>query len=470
MTRHSVLLLLCSLVPFTADGQQPQPIGELDRLNQSIERLVARVGPSVVQILVAGYAPRSGIVANTGDLFTQQHGSGSGVVLGADGYVVTNAHVIEGARRVQVVLPVTHQIETSHKSILKPGGRMVGAQVISVDRETDLAVLKIQERNLPALPLADSDALRQGQLVFAFGSPLGLKNSVTMGVISNAARQLESDSPMIYIQTDAPINPGNSGGPLVDTAGRVVGINTLILSQSGGSDGIGFAAPSNIVGDVYRQIRETGRVRRGDIGVHAQTVTPMMSQALGLSVRFGAILGDVYPDSPAERAGLRAGDVILAVGDKPMENGRQLTVNLYRQPIGERVILRALRGGDSLRVSVEVVNREDPTERFADLVQPDRNLIPELGILALDLDRRVARMFPDLRNDVGVVVAGRALDAPYWEEGFLPGDIIHQINGQPVASVGALRQRLAGLAPYDPVVFHLERDGRLFYFTFEFIR
>ena len=251
--------------------------GELQKLNSSIEALVSRVGPSVVQILVSGYTPQSGIVRSTGELFSQQRSTGSGVILGSDGYIVTNAHVIDGAKRVQVVLQTSEEFKTRKQSILKPGGRIIGAQVVSIDRETELAVLKVQERNLPALELADSDRLRQGQLVFAFGSPLGLKNSVTMGVVSNIARQLETESPMIYIQTDTPINPGNSGGPLVDVDGKVVGINTLIFSQSGGSEGIGFAGPSNIVGNVYRQIRDTGRVRRGDIGVYAQTVSPLMS-------------------------------------------------------------------------------------------------------------------------------------------------------------------------------------------------
>jgi serine protease Do len=392
-----------------------QQMNELNRLNQAVQELVARVSPSVVQILVSGYVPQSGIVRSTGDLLAQRRSTGSGVILGANGYIITNAHVIDGAKRVQIILPTSQEIKSSHRSILKPAGRIVGAQVIHIDRETDLAVLKIQERNLPALELADSDDLRQGQLVFAFGSPLGLRNTVTMGVISNIARQLESESPMIYIQTDAPINPGNSGGPLVDTNGKVVGINTLIMSQSGGSEGIGFAAPSNIVGNIYRQIRDTGRVRRGEIGAYAQTITPLLSQALGLSVRFGTILGDVYPDGPAEKAGLKVGDIILSVAGKPMENGRQLSINLYRQTIGERVLMEVLRDTDTLEVSVEVINREDPTGRFADLVQPARNLIPELGILALDLDRRIAEMFPSLRIDTGVVIAGRAM-GPQMEE------------------------------------------------------
>lgn len=464
MKHFARLAALLLLIAAPVSGQP----GELQKLNNSIEQLVARVGPSVVQILVSGYTPQSGIVRNTGELFSQQRSTGSGVILGSDGYIVTNAHVIDGAKRVQVVLQTSEEFKTQKQSILKPGGRIIGAQVVAVDRETDLAVLKVNERNLPALKLADSDRLRQGQLVFAFGSPLGLKNSVTMGVVSNIARQLETESPMIYIQTDTPINPGNSGGPLVDADGNVVGINTLIFSQSGGSEGIGFAGPSNIVGNVYKQIRDTGRVRRGDIGVYAQTVTPLLSQALSLPIRFGTILGDVYPSSSAERAGLKVGDIILSVAGKPMENGRQFNVTLYRQTVGERILAKVLRGADTLEVSVEVVDREDATEQFADMVNPDKNLIPQLGILALDLDKRVARLFPELRLQTGVVVAGRALDAPFWEEGFLPGDIIHELNGQSIKSLQELRTKAADLKAYDPVVFQLERAGRLFYFSFEY--
>ena len=157
-----------------------------------------------------------------------------------------------------------------------------------------------------------------------------------------------------------------------------------------------------------------------------------------------------------------------------MENGRQLSINLYRQTVGERVLMEVLRDTDTLEVSVEVsvevINREDPTGRFADLVQPSRNLIPELGILALDLDRRIAEMFPSLRIDTGVVIAGRAMDAPFWEEGFLPGDIIHEMNGASIASLEDLRSQLTALKPFDPVVFQIERNGRLFYFSFEFTR
>ena len=197
-----------------------------------------------------------------------ERSSGSGVIVDPDGYIVTNAHVVERATRIEVELPLAATGSAPGSSILRRRGRMVGAQVVAIDHETDIAVLKVEAKGLPVLPFGDSEALRPGQIVLAFGSPLGLESSVTMGVVSAVARQLTPEDPMIYIQTDAPINPGNSGGALVDTEGRLVGINTLIYSQSGGNEGIGFAAPSNIVRNVFAQIRKTGRVRRGEIGVH----------------------------------------------------------------------------------------------------------------------------------------------------------------------------------------------------------
>ena len=199
------------------------------------------------------------------------------------------------------------------------------------------------------------------------------------------ARQIVADDPMIYIQTDATINPGNSGGPLVDSQGRVVGINTLIFSRSGGREGIGFAAPSNIVRSVFEQIRDTGRVRRGVTGVHAQILTPALAAGLGTPCDWGAILSDVTPGQPADRVGLRPGDIVLSLDGKLMENGRQLTVNLYNKPIGERVHLEVLRGEEELSFEVAVVERSDDPSRFVDFVDPERNLQP-LGILCLEID------------------------------------------------------------------------------------
>ncbi len=426
------------------------------------------MNPATVQITATGYVPGPGMTRSSEGLITKERSSGSGVILDPNGYIVTNAHVVEGARRIQVVLAKPIKGNRPRHSILKGPGKMVGAQVVGIDQETDLAVLKISEKGLPHLKLGDSDKLRQGELVMAFGSPLGLENSVSIGVVSALARQFRPEDPMIYIQTDAPINPGNSGGPLVDIDGNVVGINTFILSQSGGNEGIGFAAPSNIVRAIYEQIRKTGRVRRGVIGVHAQTITPQLATALGLPQVWGVILGDVYPRSPADVAGLQIGDMILTLDGKVMENGRQFDVNVYQRAIRDSVKLELLRGTDTLMVDVEVMERPDDPERFSEMVSPERNLIERLGILGLNVDSEIVRYLPNLREKSGVVVASGAMNfSSYAQEGFKPGDVIHTVNDTKISSLSDLREVLKKIEVYEPVVIQIERKGQFRYIAIE---
>ncbi len=289
-----------------------------------------------------------------------------------------------------------------------------------------------------------------------------------MGVVSATARQLKPEDPMIYIQTDASINPGNSGGPLVDTLGNVVGINTLIFSQSGGNEGLGFAAPSNIVKAVFEQIRATGRVRRGEIGVRAQTITPLMARGLGLPRDWGVILADVHPSGPAAEAGLEPGDVVVSLDDKPMENGRQLRVNVYQRRIGERVNLEIIRGTEKRRHEIEVVERPNDPNRFASMVHPDRNLVPELGILGIDLDSELTKKFTGLRQNSGVIVAARSAEATSWEgQELMPGDLIHAVNRLDVRSLTELKAAIARYGPGDPIVLLVERERELIYVTLE---
>jgi serine protease Do len=438
---------------------------DLIRLSGTIERLVARVRPAVVQVITTAYLP--GETAPPGALLATQHATGSGVLVTADGYIVTNAHVVEGARRVQVVLAPPGPEPSAPKSILKPPGRALGAQVVGLDHESDLALLKVVETGLPFLSLGDSEALRQGQIVIALGSPMGLEGSVTFGVVSAVARQVKPDDRMVYIQTDAPINPGNSGGPLLDAEGQVVGINSFILTQSGGSEGIGFAAPSNIVRTVVDQLRKSGRVRRGEIGVVAQTVTPTLAAGLGLGQGWGVVLADVHPDGPGARAGLRVGDIVLTLDGKVTENARQFLVNLYPHTVGDTVIIEVLRGADRRKVPVAVVERPSDPARLADLVTPERNVIARLGILGLDLDDALLRMLGPLRAQAGVVVAAAAPDSGSVQDPLRPGDVIYTLNQQSVTSVETLRGLLAKLSVGEPVVLHVERGGELRFIGFE---
>jgi serine protease Do len=451
----------------TAQRSSRKTAGSLTELSKSFQTLSESVGPAVVQIFSIGYGPPEGASKTTSSLITKRKAGGSGVILHPDGYIITNAHVVSDARRVQVLLPTPTQDKSGAKSILKPEGERIGAQIIGIDRETDLAVLKVPRNDLPYLELGDSDELRPGQIVLAFGSPMGLQNSVSMGVVSAVARQLAPENPMIYIQTDATINPGNSGGPLVDVQGRVVGINTLILSHAGGSEGIGFAAPSNIVRNIYNQFRTSGRVRRGHIGINAQTITPTLANGIGLNREWGVICGDIYPGGPADAAGLKVGDIVLTLDGKPMENGRQLDVNLYRRPIGEKVTLEVDRNGKRLALDVMVIEREDDQTRFSDLVKPAENLIPKLGILCLDLDPSIKRHLPNLRADYGVLVAARSADAPSLSDRLRAGDVIYTMNATRIVDLKTLREAAAKLRPGDAVVCQVERSGRLMYVAFE---
>jgi serine protease Do len=272
---------------------------------------------------------------------------------------------------------------------------------------------------------------------------------------------------MIYIQTDASINPGNSGGPLVDMSGRVVGLNTMILSQSGGSEGIGFAIPSDMLRNVYTQIRKEGHVHRGQIGASVETITPLLASGLSLPRDWGVLVADVTPDGPADKSGLQPGDIVLSLDSKPMENARQLEVGLYRFPVGDKINLEVLRGDKRLTLDVAVTAKDDDPQRFADLVDPEKNLIPKLGILGVEIDRKLAPLLPDLRKSYGIVVAARAAGSEAMDADLRPGDVIYSINTEPTATVAALTTALAQIKSGDAVVLQLERDGQLMYVSFE---
>jgi serine protease Do len=453
-------LLLTGLPALAQTAATRPPPSSLDQLNDGLEELARRVGPAVVQVLVTSYTPaRAGA-----SLLSKERSGGSGVILDPDGYLVTNAHVVEGARRVQVLLPRLEPGGSS--SILKARSRRVGAQIVGIDAETDIAVLRVQERGLPALALGDSEALRQGQFVLAFGSPLGLENSLSLGVVSSVARQLETDNPMIYVQTDAPINPGNSGGPLVDVEGRVVGINTLILSGTPGG-GLGFAAPSNIVRNVFEQIRKTGRVRRGEIGARTQTVTATLAIALGLARSDGVLVSDVVPGGGAAASGLEPGDLILSLDGKPLQNARQFNVNLYSRAPGGAVSLEVMRGARLLTLAVPVTERPGNPEGLKSLVSPEANLVPRVGLLALTLDDRLRPLLGPLRTRAGAVVAAVSPDGPFWQDPILAGDVIVSANRQAVTSVEGLRALLAPLRTGDALVLQVERKGQLLFLAVE---
>ena len=271
MKTQKLLLVVVLSAVLAAEEIPARSALSVRALNEALIGVAEHVTPAVAMVIAEGYQQVAGDPAGVIP-FGLRRAGGSGVIVSSNGYIVTNAHVIAGATRIQVQL--SSNGAQAGRSIVRPPGRLLAARLVGLDAETDLALLKVEAEGLRFLELADSDIVRQGQLVVAVGSPNGLESSMSMGVISAVARQLRSDDRVIYLQTDAPINPGNSGGALVDIEGHLVGINTMILTQSGGSEGLGFAVPSNIVRFVVDQMRRSGFVLRGEIGVEAQTVTP----------------------------------------------------------------------------------------------------------------------------------------------------------------------------------------------------
>lgn len=438
----------------------------LVQLNGALQDLAARVSPAVVQILVTGYGP-----LHEGDDKTQtayivrQHAVGSGVIVDSDGYIMTNAHVVEGAQRIRVALPLPMGDFTGAVPVGKR--RILEARLIGQHRETDLALLKIDETQLPTLPLMSQQRPHVGQLVFAIGSPEGLQNSLTMGVVSALARQPDATKPLTYIQTDAPINPGNSGGPLVDMNGVVLGINTFILSQGGGSEGLGFAIPSRVVDFVYHSLRKYGHVHRVEIGATAQEITPDLAEGLHLPQHWGVVVSDVKPDGPAGAAGLKINDIILSADGRRIETLPSLTAALYLHRPDQVVKMDVLRGKDKETLFVPAIEHRDQMDQLMDAVDHENSLVSRLGILAIDLSDGLKSQLGSLRISSGVVVVGRAADLILPDNGLQTGDVIHQLNEIPIDSLAKLRKSVDALKPGDPVVFQVERDDGLMYVTSE---
>jgi len=435
------------------------------QLNDALESLAARVSPAVVQILVTGYGPlREEDRAQTA-LIVRQHAVGSGVIVDSSGYIMTNAHVVEGAQRIRVALPLPMGDSAGQVPVGKR--RILEARLIGAHKETDLALLKIDEPDLPTLSLVSERRPHVGQLVFAIGSPEGLQNSVTMGVISALARQPDSTKPLTYIQTDAPINPGNSGGPLVDMNGSVVGINTFILSQGGGSEGLGFSIPARVVDFVYHSLRKYGHVHRVEIGAVAQEITPTMAEALHLPQRWGVVVADVKPDGPAASAGLQIQDIVLSADDRRIETLPSLTAALYLHRLDQVLKLEILRGTEKKTLYVPAIEHHDQMDQLLDAASPENSLIPRLGILAVGVTPELLGRLGSLRIPSGVLVVGRAANLILADSGLQAGDIVHRLNMISIDSVDGLRSATLTLKPGDPIVLQVEREGELMYLSFE---
>jgi serine protease Do len=348
----------------------------------------------------------------------RQQGIGSGVIATRDGYILTNNHVVDGADDVKVALQ---------------DGREFTAKVIGRDPKTDVAVIKIDAKDLPAVQMADSDKVEVGDVVLAVGNPFGIGQTVTTGIVSATGRGgalgLDYED---FIQTDAAINPGNSGGALVDAEGRLIGINTAILSRSGGNQGIGFAIPVSIARYVMDSLVRDGHVTRGYLGVMIQDVNPALEKEFKLKDTHGALVSDVTPKSPAEKAGFQSGDLILDFNGKKVTDSRHLKLEVARTRPGESVPVKILRDGENK--TLELTVKELPgTEQLAknDDNHPDDNGTLN-GVTVADIDGNARQQFELPGAIKGVVVTDVDPNSPSAEAGLRPGDVIQEINRKPV--------------------------------------
>jgi serine protease Do len=441
------------------------PADMLVQVSGSLQQLARKVSPAVVQIQVAGFGPGEGGDHRTTALIVRQHALASGVILDPDGYIMTNAHVVQGAQRIRVVLwvPPTTGFDGMPGS---GNGQILDAKVIGSMKEADLALLKVEASNLPTLHLNLERSPLPGELVFAVGSPEGLQNSVTMGVISSAWRQPDPDNPMVYLQTDAPINPGNSGGPLVDVTGAMVGLSTFILTSGGGSEGLGFAIPAPVVDFAYQSLRKYGHVHRMEIGAVTQTITPTMAEGLGLAQDWGVVIADVTPQGPADEAGIKPEDVVLAVDGRPMLGLTAFAAALYRHPADRVLNVDVLRGRQKLSFNVTPIETRDRMDQLAD-ADPIKSHIGRLGIFGLNLDDELRSLLPDVRSGAGVVVVGQAPNFNSVNTGLVVGDVIHSLNRTPIESLEQLKSVVAQLKPGEAAVLRIERQGQFQYLAFE---
>ncbi|MDB6017915.1 MAG: protease Do [Pedosphaera sp.] len=418
------------------------PVPRDGKFTTSFAPVVKKVAPSVVKVYVTTksktMAPGESPFGDNNDFLRRffgdqfnpgengqgrnlrtppQHGLGSGVIVSQDGYILTNNHVVDEADSIRVAMN---------------DGREFTAKVIGRDSKTDIAVIKIDAKDLPFMTIANSDKIEVGDLCLAIGNPFGVGQTVTMGMVSAKGRGNVGVDYEDFIQTDAAINPGNSGGALVDAEGRLIGINTAILSRTGGYQGIGFAVPINLARNVMTSLVEHGRVVRGYLGVSIQDLTPALAKQFDLSEQQGALVGDITAKSPAEKAGLKSGDVILGYDNQPVTDSRHLKLQVAQTAPGSTVPVKILRDGKETTLNVTV--KELPgSEQVAKADNQDNNSTDSLnGVTVSDIDPAAKRQLALPGNIKGAVVTDVNQDSPAFEAGLRPGDVIEEINRKPV--------------------------------------
>jgi serine protease Do len=433
-----------------AEEPLPPVPADVDRLSAAFREVAKRVKPAVVSVTTSQTmtVPESPL-GDMGDDFLrryfgqggpsaaprgkaparkfQRQGLGSGVIVSPDGYILTNNHVVEEAQEIAVHLA---------------DGREFKAKVIGADPPTDVAVIKIMAENLPVATLGDSDKAEVGDWVLAIGSPFGLEETVTAGIISATGRSNVGITDYEqFLQTDAAINPGNSGGPLVNMRGQVIGINTAIASRSGGYAGVGFAVPANMVREVMKRIRETGHVTRGWMGVGIQRLTHERAESMNLKADQGVLISQVMEGGPADKAGIKAGDVVLEYAGKPVKTPGELQNTVAWTAPGTKAGVVVLRDGKRHTLTVTVEKRPEQPEALAAAPGAPAGF-KELGIEVSNVAPEAARQF-GYKPGQGVLITDVETGGPGAMAGLRPGMLILQVAGQNVTSVSALREALA---------------------------
>ena len=460
----SPLLLLMAIA--SQGGCESKSRTEVVGFPQSFADLAEKVKPAVVNISTTStvkvpgnpfrhfFGPEDGgpfgnffkrFFNETPDREMKQQSLGSGFIIDRDGYIITNNHVVDSAEEIKAKLA---------------DGREFKAKVIGRDKKTDLALIKIASpfENLPVLVLGDSDKIRVGDWVLAVGNPFGLGHTVTQGIISATGRVIGSGPYDDFLQTDAPINPGNSGGPLVNLKGEVVGINTAIVP---GGQGLGFSIPSNMARSVTSQLKEKGRVVRGWIGVTIQTVTPEMAKSFGLKEAKGALVGDVAPGGPAEKGGIKRGDIITVFDGKEVKSANDLPLLVAETAVGKVVDVTVVRDGKNVPVKIRV---EELTE--AKIAAQSRAPVQSFGMKLDDITPQWRQQF-GVRDKTGVIVvnvdpAGLAEDA-----GIQTGDLIKEVDRKPVRNLADFNSAMAKLKQGEPVLMLLKRGKQTFFVSME---
>ena len=374
----------------------------------------------------------------------RQKSLGSGFIIDKKGYILTNNHVVEGTDEIKVKLADDTEIR---------------AKIVGRDPKSDLALIKIDtDHPLKPLPLGDSDKVEVGDWVVAIGNPFGLGNTVTAGIVSAKYRHIGSRTYDNFIQTDAPINPGNSGGPLLNTAGEVIGINTAIYTRSGGNIGIGFAIPINIAKKLLPQLKK-GKVERGWLGVMIQKITPELKQKLHLKTEHGALVADVTPDGPADKAGIRRGDVIVKYDGKSIRDMNDLPYLVGTTPIGKVVEVEVIRKGKRKVFQVKIGKMEQEQEAE---VAPKARL--HLGMRVEKLTPQLANQF-GLEEKSGLVVVDVEPNSPAQEAGIRPGDLILEVDQEPVKDLRTFNEKIAKYKKGDVILLLVKRRGSTLYLT-----